>query len=140
MSSSGFSATSGSKLFIRQRNAASCCQSSQEVDRHRGDRTVCTSVFIVESLTGESSDTLRSGVDQRPASYQSKSALDVVVEKAIRFSERNRLTDFGVRGFYSFPSFQRMNEVERLVSTHQLNSKNRLFVLHVFQKLNRANF
>jgi hypothetical protein len=97
-----------------------------------------TSVFIVGSLTGEGSDTLLCRVNQHAAANESQSTLNVVVEKAIRFRERNRLAEFGMRRFNSFTSFERMNEIQGLGGTHQFDGQNSFRVFHYLQELGRT--
>src|SRR3982074_822700 len=94
-----------------------------------------TSVFIIGSLTGEGSDTLLCRVNQHSAANESQSTLNVVVEKAIRFRERNRLAEFGMRRFNSFTSFERMNEIQGLGGTHQFDAKTVSVFFTISQRL-----
>src|SRR2546423_12926438 len=113
MSRSGFSATSGSRLFISIRSAASWCQPLQLLSLPRGARTTRRLVIVENSFPDSSGH-----------------ASDIGRQRTIGLNCRGKFADAFVRLFHPHTTFERPAKFEALGAREELNGEQMFCVLH----------
>src|SRR5688572_11099338 len=141
--SSGRSATSGSRLFMSMRRAASCCHPLQEIVLPRGARTVGRCVPATElpgvstPLSSTSVMTRRS--PRKPAGGDcNRKCLDVGCEYAVGTKRGDERPHRVVRPDYAAAGLERRAKIDALRRTHQLDGENPLHIGHDPTRLPRG--
>src|SRR5438270_13133149 len=135
--SSGRSATSGSRLFISIRSAASCCQPLQESEVPRGARmtraprvdrpgVIALEVMMIFSCHGE-----LSALDRR------RHELDVRRKYAIAGERRNETPNSRLSARDTAPGLERQSIIDSLRGAHQLDGQHVTHVPHDATQLPR---